>query len=103
MVTALGPPTGYVVTKKLGVVGPAGTVTVAGGVAANALLVVKFTTAPPLGAGADRVTVPVEKTTPGTLFGFRATELTVCPASKVFPSATTLSNPKRRLTLMLVL
>jgi hypothetical protein len=39
---------------------PSGTVTLAGTVATDALLLSRFTTVPPAGAGEARVTVPVE-------------------------------------------
>ena len=69
--------TGTDVTVKLEVVTPAGTVTLAGTVAADVLLLVSVTTAPPLGADAVRVTVPVERLPPITVPGFRDTEETV--------------------------
>ena len=69
-------PTACVVTVKLTVVDPAGTVTVNGTVAAE-LLLDRDTTAPPVGAGAASVTVPVDVTPPVTLVGFNVTEATV--------------------------
>ena len=51
--------TAFEVIVKLAVVAPAATVTVAGVVAALVLLLDRFTTAPPEGAAAARVTVPV--------------------------------------------
>ena len=51
-----------------------GTVTVAGTVAAAVLLLVSATSAP-VGAGALRVTVPVDEPPPPTDVGFRPTEL----------------------------
>src|ERR1700732_2355880 len=68
---ALAPDT--VPTVKLALVCPAATVTLAGTVAA-ALLLVRVTTVPPLGAAAVRVTVPVELVPPVTVLGFSATE-----------------------------
>ena len=54
---------------------PAATVTLAGTVAAEVLLLDKEITAPPAGAGALRVTVPVEVPPPTTLVGLKASEL----------------------------
>ena len=67
MVTAL------VLTVNVALVAPAATVTLAGTVATDALLE-RFTTAPPLGAGPLRVTVPVEEEPPVTLLGLSKTE-----------------------------
>jgi hypothetical protein len=53
------------------VVEPAGTITVAGTAAAPALLLPSVTTNPPPAAAALRVTVPPERTPPGTLAGAR--------------------------------
>ena len=39
------------------------------------LLLVKLTTAPPVGAGLSKVTVPVDDTPPRTVVGFTLTEL----------------------------
>ena len=61
---------------KLADVLPAETVTVAGSVAAG-LPLDRVTTAPPVGAWAFSVTVPVELVPPVTLFGFRVTEASV--------------------------
>jgi len=57
--------TAVVVTEKVWVVAPAGTVTVAGTTAA-ALLLVRLTTSPPEGAGPLKVTVPVAVFPPTT-------------------------------------
>jgi hypothetical protein len=51
---------------KFASVAPAGTVTVAGTVAAYVTLLCRFTTVPPAGAGAGRCTVPVEGAGPTT-------------------------------------
>lgn len=53
---------------------PAATVTLVGTVAAEVLVLERVTAAPPLGAGALRVTVPVEADPPLTLAGLRTTE-----------------------------
>ena len=67
--------TGLVVAVKAAVVAPAGTVTDAGTWAATVLLDVKLTTAPPVGAGLSKVTVPVDDTPPSTVAGFTLTAL----------------------------
>ena len=61
-------------TVKVLLVEPAEMVTLEGTVAAEVLLLERFTTAPPLGAGALRVTVPIESSPPFTLVGFSVTE-----------------------------
>ena len=60
MGTAVDEATAPVVTVKLALEPPAGTVTLAGTAATPALLVESETTAPPLGAAPLRVTVPIE-------------------------------------------
>jgi hypothetical protein len=60
------------VTVKVAVFCPAGTVTLAGVVAA-VLVVDKETTAPPVGAVPLKVTVPVEETPPSTVAGLIVT------------------------------
>ena len=67
--TAVDVPTGLVLTVKVAVVAPLGTVTPAGTVAALVLLLESETSAPPLGAGPLSVTVPVEELPPVTLVG----------------------------------
>ena len=59
----------FVDTAKLALVDPAGTITVAGTVAAAVLPLESATTMPPVGAGPLRVTVPVEGAPPDTLVG----------------------------------
>ena len=70
--------TDVVVTVKFALVAPAGTATLAG-----TLVAVEFsdsdTTAPPLGAAALSVTVPVEELPPTTLVGFSETTESVGP------------------------
>jgi len=63
--------TKLVETVKLADVDPAGTVTLAGTVATAALLLESGTSAPPAGAAALSVTVPIEAAPPGTLLGLR--------------------------------
>ena len=75
-VTGVDTVTTDVVTANVAVVAPAATVTLAGTVAA-ALLLASATTAPPAGAAAESVTVPVEPAPPVTLEGFSDTEDTV--------------------------
>ena len=83
-------PTGVVLTVKVAVVPPAGTVTPAGTVAALVLLLDSETSAPPLGAGPVSATVPVEELPPATLVGLRLSEasvggVTVSEAVRVAP------------------
>ena len=59
---------------NVAVLAPARTVTLAGAVAAAVLLLERLTTAPPVGAGPFRVTLPVEEVPPITLVGFRVTD-----------------------------
>ena len=62
--------TALVVAVKLALLAPAATVTLAGTLAAARLLLERVTIAPPEGAAAVRVTVPVEEVGPTTLLGF---------------------------------
>ena len=70
--------TEVVVTVKVALVAPAGTVTLAG-TAAAAELSDSDTAAPPLGAAPVRVTVPVEELPPLTLVGLRLNAESVAP------------------------
>lgn len=56
-------------TVKLALVAPAGTVTLVGSAATAALLLASVTTAPPEGAAALKVAVPVAEVGPTTLDG----------------------------------
>jgi hypothetical protein len=69
--------TRFVVTLKLAEVAPAGTVMLVGMIAIFVLLLVRLITAPPEGAGALSVTVPVEVKPPLTLVGLRLSALSV--------------------------
>jgi len=71
IVTLVALETAFVLTVKFALVAPAGTVTVLGTAATLGLLLLRFTTKPPDGAGAVRVTVPVLLLPPTTLVGFR--------------------------------
>jgi hypothetical protein len=65
----------FVATVNVAVVAPAATVTDGGTVATLGLLLVNATTAPPAGAAALSVTVPVLFAPPVTVAGFSATEV----------------------------
>jgi hypothetical protein len=73
-VTSVAVPTENVVTGNVAEVAPAATVTLAGTVAAEVLLLASATTAPLAGAAAFSVTVPVDPPPPVTLVGFSETE-----------------------------
>jgi hypothetical protein len=68
MLTLVGVVTDVVVTVKFAVVAPAATVTLASTVAAGESSE-RVTTAPPLGAAALKVTVPLEEVPPATVVG----------------------------------
>jgi hypothetical protein len=78
--------TAVVVTAKVAVVEPWATVTLAGTVA-EALLLERATTAPPVGAAALSVTVPVEPAPPTTLVGAKTTEETVTAGGLIVSDA----------------
>jgi hypothetical protein len=79
MVTEAEPVTAKVATVKVALEAPGGIVTLAGTVPTAVLLLVRGTRAPPLGAGALSVTLPVEGEPPLTLVGFSISELRVGP------------------------
>ena len=68
-------PTAEVVIVNVALVAPAATVTLAGTWAADVLLLVRVTTAPPDGAGPVKVTVTVDEVPPITELGLRLTEV----------------------------
>lgn len=68
--------TGEVVTMKVAVIAFAGTVMLTGTVASELLLLLSATTAPDVGAGPFRVTVPLDELPPMTEFGLRVREVT---------------------------
>ena len=91
MLTGVDVATALVITLKLTVVPPGETVTLAGTPAAG-LLLESVTCAPPAGAGALSITVPVEDCSPPTtLVGLRVSEertaagITVSDAVRVAP------------------
>ena len=95
MITAVAAETAVVVTVKVSVVDPAGTVTVAGATAA-ALLDESVTTSPPVGAGLEIVIVPVVGLPAVTTVGDRETptsegEETAPPRANKHSSCTKLS------------
>ena len=74
IVTAVVLDTATVVTGNVAVILPPGTVTLAGTVATEGLLLDSVTTTPPLGAGPLSVTVPVEPLPPTTEDGLKDRE-----------------------------
>ena len=76
MVTGVEMVTALVLTVKVALLAPARTVTLEGTLAAT-LLLESITCAPPVGAGALSVTVPVDCTPPVTLVGFSVSEESV--------------------------
>jgi hypothetical protein len=80
MVTVVDELTTSVVMTNAALVDPAGTVTLAGTIATDVLLLDRVTRAPPLGAGALRATLPVEGDPPLTLVGFNRSDTRVAVA-----------------------
>jgi len=72
MVTGVDVVTALVLTVNVALLAPAATVTLAGTVAVDVLLLVRVTAVPPVGAGPLSVTVPVEGDPPVTLAGLSA-------------------------------
>src|SRR5207302_1747997 len=94
MVTAVDATTALVVTVKLALLAPAGTVTLDGGAAMLGLLLDRETTAPPLGAGPLRVTVPVEDCVPPvTLVGFSVSDDRVAVSAEAVRDEVLLGEP----------
>src|SRR5882762_788775 len=79
MVTGVELATTVVVIWKVAMAVPAATVTLAGTVATEVLLLERETTVPPPGAGPLRITFPVEGFPPLTLVGFSVSEVRVGP------------------------
>jgi hypothetical protein len=77
MLTVVEVGTAKVVTEKTAVVAPAGIGTLEGTVAAVVLLLMRVTTAPPVGAGPLSMTLPVEGDPPLTLLGFSLSKVRV--------------------------
>lgn len=67
----------WLVTVKVAEVDPAGMVTLPGTIATEVLLLDKVTAAPPVGAAALSVTVPVEVVMPATVVGFKLKDASV--------------------------
>ena len=75
MVTGVDAVTALVLTVNVALLAPAATVTLAGTVAVDVLLLERETAAPPVSAGPLSVTVPVEDCPPPvTLVGFSVSE-----------------------------
>jgi len=79
MLTVVEAVTAKVATANVALVAPAGTVTLAGTVAAAVLSLERETTAPPVRAGPLSVTLPVEGDPPLTLVGLSVTDVRVGP------------------------
>jgi hypothetical protein len=77
IVTELLVATGAVVTLNVALVAFGAIVTLAGTLAAAILLLLRVTSAPPAGAGAFKVTIPVDEVPPRTEVGLTDIELSV--------------------------
>ena len=75
---------------KAALVAPAGTVTLAGTVAAEGLLLARPTLAPPAGAGALRLTVPCDVCPPFTAPGLNVIPVSVGDELPLVPMFSTL-------------
>lgn len=94
MVTAVDETTAAVVTVNVMLAVPAGTVTLDGTAATLELELERVTTAPPLGAGPLRVTVPVEDCVPPvTLVGFSVSDERATPGGVTVSDAAALVPP----------
>ena len=93
MVTDVEAVTLLVFTVNVALVAPAATVTLAETVAAAVLSLIREMTAPPVGAGPLRVTVPVEGDPPVTLMGLSAIEESVAEPCGVTVSEAVLVTP----------
>src|SRR5205807_1833124 len=103
MVTAVDATTALVVTVKLALLPPAGTVTLDGRAAMLGLPLDRETTAPPLGDGPLRVTVPVEDCVPPvTLVGFSVSDDRAAAGGVTVSDAVLLAPPEADSTLMAV-
>jgi hypothetical protein len=98
IVTAVSEATEPVVAVKAADDAPAGTVTVAGTWAAAVLLEVKLTTAPPVGAGLSRATVPVDDAPPSTVAGLTLTPLRAATAATIVIGRLVLLEPEAFVT-----
>ena len=94
MVTGVDAVTALVLTVNVALLAPETTVTLAGTVAVDVLLLERETAAPPVGAGPLSVTVPVEVCAPPvTLVGFSVSEERVGRASGSTVSEAVLLTP----------
>ena len=90
MLAVVVEPTAVVLTANVALQFPAGTLTLAGTVAAG-LSLFKAIAMPLLGAGALKVTVPVDEFPPVTTFGFSDTADTVATVDMMLSGAVTLA------------
>jgi hypothetical protein len=85
--------TALVLTVNVALLAPAATVTLAGTVAVDVLVLERETAAPPVGAGPLSVTVPVEGDPPVMLVGLSAIEESVAEPGGVTVSEAVLAPP----------